>query len=578
MKARPHRGVRRRIISRVLTCLASLAVIAAMPGGCRKSKPTEVTELESVAEVWFEDVAVESGITFVHVSGHRVRHLFPESVVGGGAMFDYDRDGDLDVYVVQCGTVEQGVKSRAGNKLYRNEGNGTFVDVTTEARVGDLRCGMGCTCADYDSDGDVDLYVSNYGSNVLYRNDGDGTFSDVTAQAGVGDPSYSASSGFIDYDRDGRLDLFVVNYVHWSPEREIDCFNAAGELNYCKPTNYQAPARDTVYHNLGNGKFEEVSRSVGIGTVFGNGLGLAWADFNMDGWMDVFVANDATPNQLWINTTKGGFVDEALIAGCSLNAHGMTEAGMGVIALDIENDGDVDLFMGHLRAESNTLYKYQDGWFEDATSVVGLEAPSFAFTTFGLGFADFDHDGYLDLYTANGAIISPEKPYDPSDSFAEPNLLYRGLGNDRFEEITPRGGTRELLVATSRGASFGDMDNDGDIDVLVVNKDARPHLLRNVADKRGGWIMFSVLDNHGSEALGATVRVDVGQRRQWRLVQATYSYCSSNDPRVHFGLGDAGRVDAVSVRWPDGKEESFGGFAASAVHTLRRGGGNKRQE
>lgn len=520
---------------------------------------------------WFEDVTDRSGIDFTYMRGLETNYWLPEIMGGGAAWLDYDGDGDLDLYLVQGGQIDGDAATVPGNRLYRNHGDGTFEDVTDAAGVGDRQYGMGCACGDYDNDGDIDLYVTNVGPNVLYRNDGDGTFTDVTLEAGVGDPGWGTSSAFVDYDADGDLDLFVVNYIVWSVDREQKCF--AHVQDYCSPTAYDAPAPDTLYRNEGDGTFVDVSESVGLRAAFGNGLGIACGDFNLDGHVDIFVANDKTVNQLWINTGDGQFRDEALIAGCAANMHGVAEAGMGVAAVDVESDGDLDLFMTHLRDESNTMYLNQGGVFEDITPTTGLSAPSIPFTGFGMGFADFDHDGRLDLYVANGRVGRYKPLWSQTDPYGEPNQLFRGVGAGLFEDVAPRGGVLHEPIGASRAAAFGDYDNDGDIDVVIVNSGAKVQLLRNVAGGRGNWIMFRLLDRRQRDAHGAMIRIEAGGAVRWRLAAPTYSYCACNDPRVHFGLGDSSGVDEVKVRWPSGRIESFGSMPAGRLHELREGYG-----
>ncbi|MCH7873489.1 MAG: CRTAC1 family protein, partial [Planctomycetes bacterium] len=299
--------------------------------------------------------------------------------------------------------------------------------------------------------------------------------------------------------------------------------------------------------------------------------------FDSDGRIDIYVANDQTANQLWLNAGNGTFQDAALLSGCALSGMGKAEASMGVMAIDFENDGDTDLFLSHLRNETNTFYLNGAGLFDDTTSQIGLGTPSMPFTGFGLGFADFDHDGVLDLYVANGRVKLDVPTPDPSRPYAEPNQLFRGrvaaAVGVRFEEVLPRGGTKTLLVETSRAAAFGDLDNDGDIDIVVSNIDGRVHVLRNIAGSRGNWIMFRVINARGMNAIGASVRVTANGTKQWRTVQRAYSYCASNDPRVHFGLGSATTVQEILVRWPGGRDEVFNPLSPGKIHTLREGGG-----
>ncbi len=512
-------------------------------------------------------------IDFQHVAAVTHRFWLPEMMSGGVALLDYDRDGWIDVYLVQGGALASTAAEHPTNRMYRNLGDGTFEDVTDRTGTGDSSYGMGAACGDYDGDGDVDLYVTNVGANVLYRNNGDGTFSDVTEAAGVGHAGWGSSTAFVDYDGDGLLDLFVVNYLEWSPALERECWSALDERIYCGPNGYNAPACDVLLRNLGNGRFADVSRSVGLDRTFGNGLGLASGDFNGDGRIDFYVANDGMANQLWRSQGDDKFKDDAPTVGCALNHHGTVEAGMGVAAVDINEDGQLDLFMSHLRGETNTFYLNRGDWFDDVTPTMGLAASSAAYTGFGLGFADFDHDSNVDLFVVNGRVVRV-RPYDnPDRPYDEENLLYAGVSGGAFKEVLPRGGVTPPLVRTSRGAAFGDLDNDGDIDVVVVNRDARVHVLRNVVGAQGNWVMFRVLDAHGRYALGARVKITTGTRHRYALVQRAYSYCSSNDPRVHFGLGKLTRVDEITVRWPDGQTEKFGSATAGKLYDLRRGSG-----
>jgi hypothetical protein len=536
-----------------------------------RAAPATAPHAESA---WFIESANPAGLHFDHDSGHAQRYAFPEVAVGGVCLIDYDHDSHLDVYFVQAGPWPQ--PHTSGNVLYRNLGDGTFENSTHAAGVGDTAYGMGCTVADYDGDGFDDLYVTNVGANVLYRNLGDGTFKDVTAQAAVADPSWGASAVFFDSDHDGDLDLFVTNYVGWSMSTDIPCFAANGASEYCSPRNYNAPAPDRFYRNSGDGTFVESSREAGFAATFGTGLGVACGDFNDDGHLDLYVANDAMPNQLWINDGQGAFTDEALLAGCSVNLHGTEEAGMGVSSIDIDSDGDLDLFMTHLMQESNTLYVNQDGWFSDSTGQSGLAAPSLDFTGFGLGFADFNLDGFVDLFVANGRVKRVVGNVYEDNPYHEPNQLFAGTSQG-FREVHPRGGTDPILYATSRGAAFGDMDNDGDVDIIVLNRDGGAHYLRNAHDDEA-WIGFDVRTEQDRNAIAARVAVLRGERWQYRQVQTAYSYLSSNDPRVHFGLGTPGTVDDVRVRWPDGTTSSFGSFESGQFHQLKRGDGRPVNE
>ncbi len=527
------------------------------------------------APAWFEEMAAQRGIDFIHRSGHEQDHLIPEAVSGGGGFFDMDGDGDLDVYLVQSGSLTRPAARLPGNRLFENLGDGRFRDVTAGSGAEDAGYGMGLACGDYDNDGDVDLYVTNYGPNRLLANAGDGTFRDVTDAAGVGHGGWGSSAGFFDYDRDGDLDLFVVNYIHWSVETELECYNQMGAVDYCSPKNYDSPAADVLYRNNGDGSFTDVTVQAGMNRGFGNGLGFAFGDFDADGWLDVFVANDGLVDQLWINQGDGTFKDEALLKGCAVDLEGgVPKAGMGVATGDIDDDGDLDLMVCNLVDESDSVYRNEGTYFTDVTSRAGLGRVSRHFTRFGVGWVDFNGDGSLDLYQANGRVRRAAELYD-EDPFAEPNLLYEGAPDGRFSEVLPRGGTAPILYAASRGAAFGDVDNDGGVDVLVINRDAPAYLLVNVVPQRGNWIRFRVLEQHGRDAEGAQLSLTVGGRTLRRDVRTGYSYLACNDPRVFFGLGEADRVETVRVRWVDGSDERFGPFEAGRDVVLKKGAGRR---
>jgi hypothetical protein len=531
---------------------------------------------DAPARPWFRSVAAERGLDWTHVRGAEQRHWFPEIMGGGVGLLDVDRDGALDVYLVQSGELP-GPSPAGSNRLFRNLGGARFADVTDERGGGDQGYGMGCACADADGDGDVDVLVTNVGPNALLVND-TGVLRDATAAAGVGDPGWGTSAAWLDHDADGDLDLYVVNYLRWSHEREIPCRSPLGGQDYCSPLNYDAPARDLLYLNAGDGRFTDVTEAAGLGAAFGNGLGVVATDVDGDGRVDLYVANDMMPNQLWMNRGDGGFDERALYAGCAVNRDGASEAGMGVVAVDVEDDGDFDLFVTHLRDETNTFYRNQGGRFTDHTPALGLGGPSLPFTGFGAGSHDFDRDGVLDIFVANGAVTRGRTTYDPADPYAEPDQLYRGerdaTGALRFTEVLPRGGALAARSANSRGAAFGDLDSDGDIDVVVVNNGGPVTLLENLATG-GEWIGLDLCERGGGPAEGAVARIESGGRTRTRLASAAGSYCSSSDPRILCGLGaEAGPVH-VTVRWTDGAEERFGPLDTGRHHVLRRAAGTR---
>ncbi len=548
------------------------ALLGALGAACQRGAAGD----EAGGSAWFEEHAHERGLDFQHASGHGEQHWMPEIVGGGGALFDLEDDGDLDAYLVQSGSLQADATSaQMTNALFENDGSGRFRDVTAGSGAEDPRYGMGVACGDADGDGDTDLLVTNLGRNSLLQNSGARRFSDTSADSALVEEGWNTSAAFFDYDRDGTLDLFVTRYVEWSKGSETPCMNPLGQRDYCSPKSYKAPARSLLYHGLGAGRFENVSETSGVAAERGNGLGLATGDLDDDGWLDVFVANDGRPNHLWKNSADGSFRNLAMRKGCGVDANGVPKAGMGILLADLDDDLDLDVLVCNLRGESDSFYRNDGGVFSDRTATVALAAPSKPFTRFGMAMGDFDQDGRLDLYECNGRVERPREAenLDPADPYAEPNLLFRGTSAGQFAEVLPRGGTRELLVATSRAVAQGDVDGDGSLDLLVVNRDGPAHLLLNRVPARGNWVLLRVREKSGADALNATLTLEIAGRKVRRDVLAAFGYLASHDPRVHVGLGAARQVDGVLVRWVDGASERFGPFAAGAVHELRRGQG-----
>ncbi|MEM7247611.1 MAG: CRTAC1 family protein [Acidobacteriota bacterium] len=519
---------------------------------------------------WFEDATAASGLDFQHVYGTETRYWFPELTGPGAGLFDADGDGDLDAYLLQSGDLS-GPSAQGANVYFENLGDGSYVDGTARAGLGDRGYGQGCSVADADGDGDLDVHVTNVGPNVLYRNEGNGRFTDVSESARVQDPGWSLGSAFLDHDADGDLDLFVTNYLVWSIETDIKCSNPQGNRDYCGPKSYQTVAPDTLYRNDGELRFTDVSSEAGLRKAFGTGMGIACADFDEDGRLDVYVANDGRSNQLWMN--RGGqFEDEALLRGCALNSQGQAEASMGVVAGDLDTDGDLDLFMTHLRGETNTVYLNNRGSFRDRSGRSKLGKSSLAFTGFGVALVDFDQDGNQDLYITNGRVMDKLPRYSEENVYAEPDLLYRGQGGGSFVEQGPRGGTAEERLDSGRGVAAGDVDGDGDIDLLVSNWGGPARLLKNVAAS-GHWLRVDPRRRDGNQALGAVVTLQLGDRSVSQLVQGSLSYCSASDPRAHFGLGATTKVDSITVAWPGGAKEAFPGSEVDRTLVLTEGGG-----
>jgi hypothetical protein len=539
--------------------------------------------------VIFREAAAETGLDFRHFTGSSGQYYLAEIMGAGAALFDYDNDGDLDVYLLQGAMLDasRGVGEARfappethwpGNRLFRNEltpsGELRFRDVTAEAGVGFQGYGMGVAVGDYDGDGDLDLYVTNFGPNVLYRNNGDGTFSDVTREAGVDDPRWSTSAAFVDYDRDGDLDLYFANYIDFTITNNKECFDPTGARDYCTPTTYR-PLPSRLFRNDGGGKLVDVSASSGLGAAFGNGLGVTCADFDNDGWVDLYVANDGTPNQLWRNRGDGRFEDTALMAGAAYDADGRAEAGMGVSSADFDGDGDEDLFMTHLAQETNTLYLNNGrGEFRDETDRYGLGAVSMAYTGFGAAWFDYDNDGRLDLFIANGAVTILESLRGSDYPFHQKNMLLRGGEQGRFEDVTALAGTALGLSEVSRGAAFGDIDNDGDLDIVVTNNNGPVRLLLNEAGSSRPALRVRLRGSQGNrEAIGARLALlRQGKPPVWRRAHRDGSYLSSSDIRVFFAVGDD-TLEGIGVVWPAGRQERFNSLPPSGEVELIEGQG-----
>ena len=551
-------------------CWALLGVLLA---GCGGSEPA--AEEAATGTPWFEEVASASGLAFSHSTGAEGGYLFPETLAGGLALIDFDGDGHLDVFLGQGGSLT-GEDDAGRHRLFRNRGDGTFVDVTEGSGVAVPGYCMGVAVGDIDADGREDLYITNQGPNVLLRNAGGGRFEDITEQAGVAGSEWSTSATFVDHDLDGDLDLYVCNYILWSVAGDKECYEASGKRTYCGPSSYNAPVPDTLFRNEGDGRFTDVTEEAGLRTRFGNGLGVVAGDYNDDGLPDLFIANDQTEDQLWINLGDGSFRDDGYRVGVAVGRDGRERAGMGVDAADVDDDGDLDLIVVNLHGEFDGFYRNDDGVFVERTTEAGIGVETRKYTRFGVGFHDFDNDGDLDLYEACGRVTMMGALHDPADPFAEPNCLLERGPDGRWQGTDLQGGTCEPLVHTSRGAAFADLDGDGGIDIVVANSQSAPYLLRNVVPARGHWLRARVLDRTGSVAIGATVTLELEGLRARRDVRPGYSFCSSSDPGVHFGLGSQEGPVHLEVRWKDGAVERFGPLAVDGIVELRPGGGEPR--
>jgi hypothetical protein len=535
---------------------------------------------------WFADVTEEVGLDFTHDAGPLGPCFMPQVIGSGAALFDFDNDGRLDLYLVQNG----GPSSRSVNRLFRQGADGRFTDVSAGSGLDVAGHGMGVAVGDVNNDGFPDVLVTQYGGPRLFLNNGNGTFTDVTRQAGITDLFWGTSACFVDYDRDGWLDFVVANYVDYDPSRP--CFDERGQREYCHPKTFPGTVT-TLYRNLGRVpgaapgavRFEDVTAKAGLGRTPGPGLGVVCADFDGDRWPDIFVANDAKANRLWINQKDGTFQEEAVARGVAYNGLGKPESNMGVALADVDGDGLFDVFVTHLTEETNTLWgQGPRGVFRDRTAAAGLASPRWRGTGFGTVLADFDHDGAPDLAVVNGRIgrLKLTRPDAGTLAglgpfwglYAERNQLFANDGAGRFRDVSPHNGPFCGTAAVSRGLACGDLDGDGALDLVVTALAGRVRVYRNVVPGRGHWLLVRAFDPAlRRDAYGAEVTVEVGGRRWKRWVNPGFSYLCSNDPRAHFGLGPAAEVDAIRVVWPDGTEEVFPGGAADRTVAVRKGEG-----
>ena len=561
------------------------------------SRPGLVRAAPSAPDEIFTDRAKEAGIDFVHFNGMSGAHYYPEVIGSGAALFDYDNDGDLDIFIVQGNMLgpNRGLDQALfrpqlplRGRLYRNDsvrhadGSVTlkFVDVTEQSGIRAVGYGMGVAAADFNNEGWVDLYITNFGHNQMWRNNGDGTFTDVTEQSGTDVAGWSCCAAFVDYDRDGWLDLFVGSYVAFRFTNPKKCLAASGAEDYCGPLAFN-PLPNHLFRNRRDGTFEEVTTRSGMGGEFYGALGVVCADFNGDGWPDLFVANDLRPNQLWINQRDGTFKNDALAAGCALDRDGAPQSSMGVDAGDLMGRGFEDLVVTNLTGEYADLYANNGkGWFDDVSHESGLALETRRYTGFGVSMLDYDNDGSLDLVIVNGAVKSIEEQARKGSMYplGQSNLLLHNNGKGRFEDVSSHAGAAFSLLEVGRGAAFGDIDNDGDVDVLVVNNNGPARLLINNVGHRKPWIGFRLVgEKFHRDMLGT--RVAVFRRNAptlWRRVHSDGSYCSSSDPRVLFGLGDAVEIIKVQAHWVSGRVEEWTGLPLGKYTTLREGSGTAK--
>jgi hypothetical protein len=526
----------------------------------------------------FEETAWASGLRFEHQNSPTSQKYMMEILAPGVALLDYDRDGWLDVFFTNGarlddpmppGQAPNKTDPRFWNRLYRNRRDGTFEDVTGKAGLRGAGYGMGAAVGDYDNDGDPDLYVTNYGRNLLYRNNGDGTFTDVTNASGTGDPRWSTSAAFLDYDWDGWLDLYVVNYLDYTFEKNPQCGDRRpGYRSYCGPTNFAA-SPDRLYRNNRDGTFSDASEAAGISNPEGKGLGIVTGDYDLDGHPDIYIANDSVMNFLYRGRPDSRFEEVALLAGAGYSGQGAAEAGMGTDMGDYNGDGRPDLVVTNLSFEGTALYRNEGGGaFLDVRLEAGLE-DSLLMVGFGVGFLDFDNDGDLDLLTVNGHIVDNVHLYQDVLSFRQPKQLFENLGG-RFYNLRKRAGPSVATPNLGRGAAFGDINNDGAIDIVVGNCGGRAELLVNRAGQSKNWLLVELEGTRSNrDAAGARIDARVGARTLHRQKHGGGSYLSAHDGRVHFGLGAATRVERLEIFWPSGRSQTLTDVKSNQVLRIK---------
>ena len=537
----------------------------------------------------FTNVAREAGLNHLTVFGGVSANKYLLETTGTGVAFiDIDNDGWLDLFFVNGSTLEGFPPDKAPtNHLYRNKGDGSFEDVTVRAGLAASGWGQGVCVGDYDGDGYDDLFVSYFGQNRLYRNRGDGTFEDVTRQAGLVDPPgararWGTGCAFLDYDRDGRLDLFVANYIDLdlatAPTPASGLCRYKGIQVACGPPGLTG-GKNVLYHNRGNGTFEDVSIPSGITRASGTyGLGVSTLDFDNDGWIDLYVANDSNPSALYRNNHDGTFTDIGVASGCAYSQDGKPQAGMGIAVGDYDRNGTMDLFKTNFAGDTSTLYANLGGGFcEDRTFTSGIGINT-RWLGWGTGFIDLDNDGWLDLFLTNGHVYPEVAQLKTEAAYKQRKVVYRNLGTGRFADVTERLGAPATTPKAGRGAAFGDFDNDGQIDIATSNVNDTPDLFRLKGNPVHHWLTLKLVGVQSNrDAIGARVRAVAGELQQWQEVRGGGSYLSQNDLRVHFGLATAARVDRIDVRWPNGREESWENLTVDRVHTLKEGSGRVLQ-
>ncbi len=518
--------------------------------------------------VQFTDVTAQAGIKFNHNSGRAGKKYLPETMGSGAAFFDADNDGWPDILLVNSKDLQPKGR-RSFSALYKNNRNGTFTNITAGSGLDVEMYGLGVAVADYDNDGRDDVYITALEGDRLFHNEGAGKFRDVTKTSGIQNANFGSSAAWLDYDKDGKADLFVANYVQWTVKGDLWCSLDGATKSYCTPESYKGTS-SKLYRNLGAGKFEDATQKAGVGDPSSKSLGIAVLDYNSDGWPDLFIANDTQPNKLYRNSGKGTFVEEAVSAGVAFGEDGVARGAMGVDAADYDRSGRTHLLVGNFSNQMLGLYHNEgSGLFVDEAPRSTVGRASLLSLAFGVFFFDYDLDGHLDLFAANGHIDEEIGRVQPKISFKQPALLFRNTGKGRFENATTSVGWALSVPVVARGAAHADFDRDGDLDILITTNHGPARLLRNDGGSANRWISFKLTGARSNKsALGAVVRVESPSGKQWQTVHSGSSYCSQSDLALTFGLGKDPSVSAVEVLWPSGAKQRFANVASNKHYSI----------